>query len=203
MARVGLLGGTFDPIHLGHLILAELAHDALKLDRVEFLVSNDPPHKPDSSVSPAGVRTEMVSLAIRGIPYFAVNASELERSGPSYTVETLTALRTARPHDQFVFIVGGDSLRDLPSWHRPADVLRLARLAVIDRPGADYDLAALERGLPALGTQLDHVPAPAIDISSTALRAMVRDGRSIRFQTVEAVRAFIEERGLYRDERGT
>jgi nicotinate-nucleotide adenylyltransferase len=203
MARIGLLGGTFDPIHVGHLILAELGHEALGLDRVEFLVANDPPHKPDSSVSPADLRVAMVRLAIEGIPYFGVNTIELRRTGPSFTVDTLAELSASRPNDEFTFIIGGDSLRDLPSWHRPAEVLRLARLAVIDRPGADYDLEALERMLPGLTSRLDRVAAPAIDISSTALRASVRDGKTIRFQTVEAVRSFIEEHGMYRNGAST
>ena len=112
MARVGLFGGTFDPIHLGHLILAELAHDALGLDRVEFLVSNDPPHKPDGSVTPAPVRVAMVTLAIRDVPYFALNTVELDRAGPSFTVDTLEHLSETRAGDEFTFVIGGDSLRE-------------------------------------------------------------------------------------------
>lgn len=203
MARVGLFGGTFDPIHLGHLILAELAHDALGLDRVEFVVSNDPPHKPDYSVTPARVRVAMVTLAIEDVSYFSLNTVELDRIGPSYTVDTLEQLSATRPGDEFTFVIGGDSLRDLPTWHRPEDLLRMARLAVIDRPGVDFDLDALTSALPALEGRLDRIPAPAIDISSSALRGLVRDGRSIRFQTVEQVRAYIEENGLYREFPGT
>lgn len=198
MARVGLLGGTFDPIHLGHLIVAEAAYDALALDWVEFVVANDPPHKPEDSVSPADIRVEMVRRGIAGTPHFRENLTELDRTGPSFTAETLRRLRASRPDDSFHFIVGGDSLRDLRKWRQPDEVLGLARLAVIDRPGAEYDLDAIAAELPAVLTRVDFVPAPMIDISSTDLRNRAREGRSIRFQTVDPVRAFIDQMRLYR-----
>lgn len=198
MAKVGLLGGTFDPIHIGHLIIAEAAYDALGLDHVEFLPSNDPPHKPEDSVSPADVRADMVELAIAGVPYFMVNRSELGRSGPSFTVDTLQSMTTSRADDQFTFIVGADSLRDLPKWRDPARILAMSRMAVVNRPGAIYVLDDLKAILPGVGDRLDFVGAPLIGLSSTMLRTRVRSGQSIRFQTTESVRAFIHEKQLYR-----
>ena len=171
VAKIGILGGTFDPIHYGHLIIAECARDQLDLERIEFLPANDPPHKPESAVSLARDRVAMVEAAITGTAHFAVNCIEIERTGPSYTVDTLELLTHYRPGDEFWFIVGGDSLRDLPSWRSPHRILELARLGVIDRPGAEYDLAVLEQTLPGLGGRLDIVQAPMLDISATTMRA--------------------------------
>ena len=122
MTRIGILGGTFDPIHYGHLIIAEAARDQLGLDRIEFIPANDPPHKPDGSVSPAPHRAAMVQAAIGPIDYFVLNCIEIERAGPSYTVDSLEQLARERPGDKFAFIVGGDSLRDLPSWRSPTRI---------------------------------------------------------------------------------
>jgi nicotinate-nucleotide adenylyltransferase len=129
VAEIGILGGTFDPIHYGHLIIAEAARDQLRLDWVEFVPANDPPHKPDDAVSPVADRVAMVGLAIDDISYFHLNCVEVEREGPSYTVETLETLTSARPGDTFHFIIGGDSLRDFNSWRSPNRIAHLARLA--------------------------------------------------------------------------
>lgn len=198
MARIGILGGTFDPIHYGHLIIAECARDQLDLERVEFVPANDPPHKPESTVSRAGDRVAMVEAAISGIEHFSVNCIEIERSGPSYTVDTLERLTSSRPADNFWFVIGGDSLRDLPTWRSPERILALARLGVVDRPGADYDLVELERQLPTLRDRLAVVVAPLMDISATMMRQSLGAGRSVRFQTPDAVIEYVSARGLYR-----
>jgi nicotinate-nucleotide adenylyltransferase len=198
VASIGLLGGTFDPIHYGHLIIAEATRDQLGLDRIEFLPANDPPHKPDDAVSPVQDRIAMVQAAIDGVPYFTLNCIELERVGPSYTVDTLERLKVRRPEDDFYFIVGGDSLRDFPTWKAPARILELASLAVIDRPGATYDLPGLEGALPALRERAAFIDAPLIDISATILRTRCAEGRSIRFQTPDAVISYIDASDLYR-----
>ena len=198
MAAVGILGGTFDPIHVGHLIIAEAARDQLELDRIEFLPANDPPHKPDDTVSSAQRRAAMIEAAIANAVHFSLNGMELERSGPSYTVDTLELLTGTRPRDEFCFIIGGDSLRDLPSWRSPRKILSLATLAVIDRPGARYDLDALEQALPGLRDRVRFVSAPLIDISATSLRSNIAAGKSVRFQTPDTVIAFISAHGLYR-----
>jgi nicotinate-nucleotide adenylyltransferase len=198
LARVGLLGGTFDPIHVGHLIIAESTYDQLGLDHVEFIPASDPPHKPEQSVSPAHHRLTMVETAIADIDRFVVNHIELNRVGPSYTADTLDELRSTRPGDEFHFIVGGDSLRDLPAWQDPQRIVSLARLAVISRPGAAFDLAALERDIPGLVDRLDFINAPMIDIASRWLRASMRDGRSVRFQVPDSVIDYAGTHHLYR-----
>jgi nicotinate-nucleotide adenylyltransferase len=197
VAEIGILGGTFDPIHYGHLIIAEAARDQLRLDWVEFVPANDPPHKPDDAVSPVADRVAMVRLAIADISYFHLNCVEVEREGPSYTVETLETLTSARPGDTFHFIIGGDSLRDFKTWRSPNRIAHLARLAVIERPGAEYDLHALERALPDVQDRIDFVRAPLIDLSATGMRSRYAAGQSIRFQTPDPVIAYIERAGLY------
>ena len=198
MARVGILGGTFDPIHYGHLIIAEAALDQLGLDQVEFLPANDPPHKPEGSVSTPRHRVAMVEAAIRSVDYFALNCIEMEREGPSYTADTLTQLAQSRPDDQFWFIIGGDSLRDLPSWRSPARILDVATLAIIERPGAVYDLDGLDRLIPGLRQRVAPVDAPLIDLSATLLRKRFAAGGSIRFQTPDSVITYMIANNLYR-----
>ncbi|HYP62172.1 MAG TPA: nicotinate-nucleotide adenylyltransferase [Thermomicrobiales bacterium] len=198
MARIGLLGGTFDPIHYGHLIIAEATRDQLGLDHIEFLPANDPPHKPDATVSPVHDRIAMVNAAIGTIPYFVINCIEMERVGPSYTVDTLERLKERRPEDDFSFIIGGDSLRDLPTWRSPARIIELASLAVINRPGARYDFEHLEMILPGLRARTAFIEAPLIDISATTLRTRCAEGRSIRFQTPDPVIEYITSNTLYR-----
>jgi nicotinate-nucleotide adenylyltransferase len=198
VAAIGLLGGTFDPIHYGHLIIAEATRDQLGLERIEFVPANDPPHKPDSTVSPVDDRVAMVNAAIEQIPYFTINCIEMERAGPSYTVETLEQLKTRRPADDFFFIIGGDSLRDFRTWRSPGRILELASLAVIDRPGASYDLERIEREMPGLRQRTVFIEAPLIEISATSLRRRCWSGRSIRFQTPDAVIDYITSNALYR-----
>jgi nicotinate-nucleotide adenylyltransferase len=198
VARIGLLGGTFDPIHYGHLIIAEATRDQLGLDHIEFLPANDPPHKPDAAVSPVQDRIAMVNAAIEAIPYFVLNCIEMERAGPSYTVDTLERLKERRPYDDFFFIIGGDSLRDLPTWRLPARIIELASLAAINRPGATYDIEQLEAILPGLQSRTAFIEAPLIDISATTLRTRCAEGRSIRFQTPDPVIEYITSNTLYR-----
>jgi nicotinate-nucleotide adenylyltransferase len=198
VAAVGILGGTFDPIHYGHLIIAEAARDQLKLDWVEFLPANDPPHKPDDAVSPVADRVAMVRLAINGVGYFRLNCIETERAGPSYTADTLEQLKSDRTGDQFHFIIGSDSLRDFETWRSPERIVQHARLAVIERPGARYDIDGLESQVPSLMGRVDYVRAPMIDLSASGMRARYAAGQSIRFQTPDPVIAYIESSGLYR-----
>ena len=199
LAAIGILGGTFDPVHYGHLVIAEAARDQLGLDRVEFLPANDPPHKPNDSVSAARDRVAMVSAAIHTIDYFELNCIEIERAGPSYTVDTLERIRDTRSGDELYFIVGGDSLRDLPTWRSPRRILELATLAVVNRPGAAYDLGGLEASLPGLASRVRFIETPLIDLSSTELRRLCASGHSIRFQTPDPVITYLLENGLYRE----
>lgn len=198
LARVGLLGGTFDPIHIGHLIIAEAARDQLRLDRVEFIPASDPPHKPDAAVSRAQHRLRMVEIAVSGSDHFVVNQCELDRPGPSFTADTLAQIQSARPGDVLHFVVGGDSLRDLPTWRDPERIVSLTRLAVIRRPGAEFDLAELERGIPGIQARTDFLDAPLIDIASRTLREAIRGGRSVRYLIPDLVIEYVESNALYR-----
>jgi nicotinate-nucleotide adenylyltransferase len=199
LAAIGLLGGTFDPVHIGHLIMAESARDALALERIEFIPTHIPPHKADELITPEYDRVAMLRAAIDGVREFSVNEIELARPGRSYTVDTLARLTADRPDDTFWFIVGSDSLRDLVNWREPARIIDLARIAVVPRPGVDVDTEALFTRLPNLRDRLCYVPAPFVDISSSRLRDMVRAGHSLRFQTPDAVIQYIHGHGLYRD----
>lgn len=197
--RIGVLGGTFDPIHHAHLVAAQEVLHALALDCVLFVPAGDPPHKPGQPISAAHHRVAMVRLAIAGRPGFQLSLVDVERPGPHYTVQTLSILRERWGADtRFFFIVGTDSLAELSTWRRPEGIVALADLAVVERPGAPVDLEALEVRLPGLGRHLHHVAMPLLQISSTDLRARVRDGRPIAFLVPPAVEDYIREHGLYR-----
>jgi nicotinate-nucleotide adenylyltransferase len=194
------LGGTFDPPHLGHLILAEEARWGLGLDRVLLMPAAQPWRKADRAVTDAAHRLAMVRAAAAEDPYFAVSTIEIERGGPTYTVETLAALRTElSPADELVFILGEDALLDLPHWRDPAGILRLALLGVASRGGAlSADLAALEGVLPGITERVSAVTMPRIEISSTEIRRRVAAGGSVRFYLPPAVAGYIAAHGLYR-----
>lgn len=202
MKRIGILGGTFDPPHYGHLILAELAAEGLALDCVLFVPAADPPHKGALRAS-AEHRTAMVERAIAGNPRFALSRVDLDRPGPHYSVDMLRLLKVEHPQAEFVFLLGGDSLRDLPTWSRPNELIALARLGVMRRPGSTPDLARLERDIPGIRARIDWIDAPRIEISASALARRVSAGLSIRYQTPDAVRAYIEEHHLYRNHTET
>ena len=139
--RLGIYGGTFDPPHLGHLVLAESAADSLQIDRVLFVPASSPPHKDRSAIrSPAEDRFRMVELAIADNPRFAVSRLDMDRPGPHYSVDLLRLVREQHPHAELFFLIGGDSLRDLPAWSRPDELITLTTLAVMRRPGFDPDL---------------------------------------------------------------
>jgi nicotinate-nucleotide adenylyltransferase len=197
MERVALFGGTFDPPHLGHLIIAECARESLSLDRVEFLVSADPPHKLDVARSPFADRRAMVALAISGAPSFVVNDSECSRPGPSFTVDTLRLRQEERPEERLWFLMGADSLIDLPTWREPEAILNLARLAVAARPGSPIAFDVVERSLPGATGVIDLVTTPLIDISSRELRRRVLEERSIAYRVPSNVHAYIRSRELY------
>lgn len=194
--RIGILGGTFDPPHYGHLILAELAADGLSLDRVLFVPAADPPHK-ETLRSSAEHRVAMVERAIAGNPRFALSRVDLDRPGPHYSVEMVRLLQAEYPGATLIFLIGGDSLRDLPQWSRPNELIRSVRLGIMRRPGSAPDLTQLEREIPGIRQRVDWIDAPQIEISASALAQRVRAGLSIRYQTPDAVRAYIEEHRLY------
>lgn len=198
--RLGVFGGTFDPPHLGHLVLAEAAADHLGLARVLFVPAGAPPHKEASAVrAGADHRLAMTRLAIAGNARFALARTDIDRPGPHYTVDMLRLLRDEYPHSDLVLLIGGDSLRDLPTWSRPQELIALARLGVLRRPADDIDLAALERAIPGLTARVEWIPAPRLDISSSAIAAAIAAGRSVRYLVPDAVLAYIEAHGLYKE----
>ena len=189
-ARVGILGGTFDPPHLGHLIVASDAFEALELDRLLLIPSASPPHKRGLVRVSAELRLEMVRAAVRDDPRFEVDDLELHRSGPSFTVDTLRELRVRLPESELFFIVGVDQLREFPTWREPEEVARLAHIAVVAREG---DAVEGDPGIP-----VRPVGITRIDISATEIRRRVQAGESIRYLVPEGAREVIEREGLYR-----
>jgi nicotinate-nucleotide adenylyltransferase len=193
---IGIFGGTFDPIHFGHLRMAEEARDQLGLDRVLFVPNRVSPFKAGGGVSPGELRAEMVRRAIADNPSFAISRVELDRPGPSYAIETVRALRDAHPDADLFFLSGTDAIKDLPAWREPEALLVLARFVAATRPGVDP--GAVLAALPASwADRVTFIEMPGLDISATDLRARVRAGRSIRYLVPPPVEAFVRERGLY------
>ena len=184
--RVGLFGGTFNPIHLGHLLLAESARESLSLDRVLFIPNRQPPHKPSAGLLPGTIRLKLVQLAIRNHPAFAASDIELHRDGPSYTVETVKLLRRQAPGAQLFLIMGEDMLA--VRWQAWSELKRLCTVVVAGRPGAKGRRA--ERGI-------TRIPMPQVEISAAAIRARVAAGRSIRYLVPDVVARYIREHRLY------
>lgn len=198
--RLGLLGGTFDPIHLGHLILAERCREECRLDQVWFLPAGNPPHKQNETISPGNERAEMVELAIAGHPQFSVNRMELSRTGRSFTVDTLRELQAQDSTRELFFLIGADSLADLPMWRDPAGIAELATIVAVnrgDRPLPDLDALRSRLG-DAVMQRIQIVTMPGIDLSATDIRRRVREGKSIRFMTPRPCEIYIEQHGLYR-----
>lgn len=197
--RLGVFGGTFDPPHLGHLILAECALDALRLSRVLFVLAADPPHKRDQHVTPLRHRLVMLERAIAGNQRFVLSRIDIDRPGPHYSADTLHLLSDEQPEADLVFLMGGDSLDAFPTWHDPTRILAHARLGVMQRPGNAIDMRALEKRLPPLNGRVLFFDAPEIGISATSLRERVHVRHSIRYQVPEGVADYIHEHQLYED----
>lgn len=195
--HLGLLGGTFDPPHMGHLWLAETAVDQLVLDRVLFLPVGDPPHKSRPDLNPVDARIDLTRLAISHVPYFALDTTDAFREPPHTTLSLLPLIRHAYPGASLWLLIGGDSLRDLPTWHRPRDIIQQCRLAALPRPGADIDWEALETAVPGVLTAVDLLEGPTLELSSTAIRHWLRAGHSVRHLLPEAVFNYIRTRNLY------
>ncbi len=191
------MGGTFDPVHSGHLLIAEKARDAFDLERVVWLPAGDPPHKPDRAVTPQEHRYAMVLLATADNPWFEVSRAELERTGPSYSFVTLCEFQAAYPGAELYFVTGADTVLDLLTWFRHADVIRMCRFIAATRPG--YDLERLAEVLPAeYRERIDLLEVPGVNVSSTEIRETVRTGGTIRYLVPEPVREYLLKHGLYR-----
>jgi len=199
--RIGVFGGTFDPVHLGHLILAEQCREQGRLDRVLFVPSARPPHKQNHPVTPFRQRVEMLQLATAGHPAFRIDEREDNRPGPSYTVDTLEELRQSQPGAEWFLLVGSDTLVEMAEWHDPPGIVRRAGLLVMARgderiPSADELRAALK--LPAgERVALEVIETPRIEIASRDLRRRAALGRSLRYLVPPAVECYIAEKKLY------
>lgn len=201
--RLGIFGGTFDPVHLGHLLLAECCREQARLDEVWFVPAAIAPHKSDRPPTPAAARVEMLELAIGGNEYFCLCLMEVEREGVTFTIDTLKEIKAAQPESELFFLMGADSLVDLPTWREPEGICELATPLVVGRPGAaapDFDclkgIVSPER-LDVLRNSL--VEMPMMGISSTEIRLRASRGQSIRYRTTPAVATYIEQAELYRD----
>lgn len=193
--RLGLLGGTFDPPHLGHLLLAECAREALALDRVIFVPARLPPHKARGRVTPPLTRVKLLRAALSGTG-FSLSTLELSRPGPSYTVETLASMKHRHPGAELFLLMGADSLLDLPTWRDPEGILALARLLVARRPGFPVGRVA-----PRVRRRVTWLPNVPVEIASRELRVRIARGGSIRFLAPPRVERLIHALGLYKAPR--
>ena len=197
--RVGVLGGTFDPIHIGHLAAAEEVRVRLDLERVVFVPAGLPPHKLHLNVTTAEHRSNMVQLAIADNPYFVVSRVDMDRFGPSYTVDTAKLLHDEYgPEAELYLIMGSDSLAELLTWHKPERLIRLCRIVALTRPGYRVNLKELNHLLPGAIARVQLLEMPLLEISGTDLQRRVRMGLSIKYLVPPAVEAYIHQHGLYR-----
>lgn len=195
--QLGIMGGTFDPIHLGHLSCAERAREALGLDTVLFIPAGDPAFKQGRRIADADARYSMCELAVADNPSFQVSDVEIRRNGITYTVDTLDSLRRICPHDVVItFIIGTDSLEALHEWKDAPRLAKMARFACVSRPGYIPEAGVIDR-LSAIGFEIEFVEAPMLDISSSAIRRLCASGSSIRYLVPNPVREFIVDNGLY------
>jgi nicotinate-nucleotide adenylyltransferase len=201
--KIGLFGGTFDPIHSGHLILAEQAREAFHLNKVLFIPSAAPPHKSPKEITSASSRLKMIETAIQGNPFFEVSTVELERATPSYSIDTVKELGRKYPNDSLFFIIGTDSLFEMHTWYKVNELIQLCEFIYVYRPGfsvQDKRSNELQLEPEAFKVLTRHcVKMASIDISSTDIRLRVAQGRSIRYLVPESVREFIEQKGLYKE----
>lgn len=198
--NLGILGGTFDPPHNGHLLIAQAAEHALSLDKVVFIPAKQPPHKLGDPISPLETRVAMLKCALRHHPAYVISMLEAEREGPSYTVDTLRELRHELTADaELYFIMGMDSLAGLPTWHEPQEIVKLCKLAVAQRPGIHVDLDALEAQVPGVKASVVLIPAHESDIASTEIRDRVRLNESIRTLVPPLVADYIAQHHLYQN----
>jgi len=196
--RVGVLGGTFDPIHIGHLILAEEARDQLGLEVVYFVPAGDPPHKRDRRLASAEDRVAMIKLAIADNERFEVSRVDVDRPGPHYTVDMVQIIQSQLPAGcELYFLMGFDSLAELPSWHEPAKLIAACHLVALTRHDIHVDWGKLESALPGIRQRVTILDMPELEIASHQLQERIRAGRSIRYLVPDKVAAYIQEKMLY------
>ena len=197
MERIGLLGGTFDPPHLGHLWLAEAARQTLELDKVLFLPAGQPPHKSADPISAVDHRLAMTALAVNGSSHFLLDVTDIERPSPHYTSTLLPLIQQKFPAADLWLLIGSDSLRDLPIWHQPQTVIAQSRLATLPRPGITVDWVWLSLSVPGVDEIVDMLAAPTLDISSTAIRRWLSQGHSAPYLVPNKVLDYITHHRLY------
>lgn len=195
--RIGVFGGTFDPIHMGHLIVAEDARASLELDKILFIPAGQPWFKSYRQITEAHHRLAMVRLAVEGNPSFDVADIEIRRTGPSYTVDTLSELRVLYPDAEFIVILGVDALREIDRWHQPRKLFELASVVGMARPGASLDPSVLNAAIPGASSRMRLLDSVLIEISGTEVRQRVAACRSIRYRVPDTVVRYIHENGLY------
>ena len=197
--RIGVFGGTFDPPHNGHLLLAGAALRCLGLECVLWVITPDPPHKRGRAISPLTQRLRLLQAALAGRPEFSISLVDASRPGPQYAVDTLRLLQAEYPGADLFYLIGGDSLHDLPGWYAPRELLALtAGLGVLRRPGDRVDLETLEQRLPGVTAKLSLIPAPETSLSSSALRERIRSGQCVEDSLPAAVLDIIRRENLYR-----
>jgi len=196
--RIGVFGGTFDPVHVGHLIIAEVMRHRLALSHVVFLPAGRPPHKPTQDLASNTDRVNMLRLSIADSAHFSVSTIDIVRDGPSFTADSLQLLHAElEQHTEMYFLMGQDSLRDFPNWRRPESIARQARLGVARRPGVDVSVDDVIEAVPELNGRVEFIEVPLIDISSRQIREAIRTGGPFRFQVVAGVADYIAEHRLY------
>lgn len=197
MERIGFLGGTFDPPHIGHLWLAEAARQTLNLDKILFLPAGQPPHKSDEPVTAVHHRRQMTELAIAGNNHLLLDMTDAERPSPHYTSTLLPLLQQAHPDSELYLLIGSDSLRDLPFWHEPEKVISQCRLVVLPRPGITVDWVMLSLYVSGVDEVVDMLNGPTIDISSTMIREWLAEGNQPHYLVPSAVLSYIQANNLY------
>jgi nicotinate-nucleotide adenylyltransferase len=197
--RYGLMGGTFDPIHYGHLVAAEEVYACLGLDKVLFIPAGQPPHKTGEERSPVETRVRLVEMGIASNPHFELSRVDVDRPGPSFSVDMLRVLRKQLGGDhELFFIIGADSLEDFLEWHDPEGIVRQCKLVVVTRPGYGVSVEHLKSRIPDIESRVEIVPIPLMSISASDLRERVANGLPIKYQVPEAVEGYIYAMGLYR-----
>jgi nicotinate-nucleotide adenylyltransferase len=196
---IGVFGGTFDPPHLGHLILAGEAFDQLALKRLLWVLTPNPPHKMDQAITPVEHRLAMIQLMLAEYPQFELSRAEMDRPAPHFMVETVQVIKSNNPGTDLVLLVGEDSLRELPAWYHPAELVSQVNcLGVMRRPGDAVDLKALEKVISGVSEKVRFVNAPRLEIASRDIRKRIKEGRVFRYYLPPAVYAYIQKNNLYR-----
>lgn len=196
--RIGIFGGTFDPPHIGHLILAAEASYQLSLDHLLWVITETPPHKLDCAISPLEDRLRLTEKALENNPDFSLSRIEIDRPGPHFAIDTVRLLRQEHPRDELYYLMGEDSLRDLPTWHLPIDFVReVDGIGVMRRPGVIIDQKKLEKNLPGVWRKVFFLHTPLVEISASSIRERIREGKPFRYFVLPTVYDLIVGEKIY------